>query len=241
MSVSWGTCVCLWVVVDLIKAGSTESTKGLIFVNQSDTQPQRGDFRHSNKKSQQHWMLSPVSSQISLPSTITIAAHCLQAFIFIAAWTQSCPRHEGCDVIWLQPICFEHATISSRPSTPGTKCVISKNVCAKWFHFLIRSLKVSLSPSLQPPDVFCYSLLTFFFSFSAPFLSTFLSSSVFTSFVPSFLASLQSSAFPCCFLYSVPSVLPSFLPPFSPSFPSSCLPFFLPWPLPSFSPIFTLF
>lgn len=60
---SWGTCVCSWVVVDLIMAGSTASTKGLIFVNQSDTQPQRGGFRHSNKKSQQHWMLTEPSQQ----------------------------------------------------------------------------------------------------------------------------------------------------------------------------------
>lgn len=215
-------------------AGSTESTKGLIFVNQSDTQPQRGGFRHSNKKSQQHWRLSPVSSQISLPSTITIAAHCLQAFIFIAAWTQSCPRHEGCDVIRLQPICFEHATISSRPSTPGTKCVISKNVCAKWFHFLILNLKVSPSVAVTTATrhfLLFPSCFFLFFRCSLPFYFLIV---FFLSFIPSCLA---SSAFPFCFLYSVPSFLPSFLPPFSPSFPSSspfrislpssCLPFFL--------------
>lgn len=54
---------CAEVAVDLIMAGSTESTKGLIFVNQSDTQPQRGGFRHSNKKSQQHRMQTEPSQQ----------------------------------------------------------------------------------------------------------------------------------------------------------------------------------
>lgn len=116
-------------------AGSTASTKGLIFVNQSDTQPQRGGFKHSNKKSQQHWMLTEPSQQQDFTAINNYNCSSLFASIYF---------HRSVDTIMSETrglwCYFASANLlwaCNNFITPGTKCVISKNVCAKWFHFLI--------------------------------------------------------------------------------------------------------
>lgn len=245
-----GARVCSWVVVDLIMAGSTESTKGLIFVNQSDTQPQRGGFRHSNKKSQQHWMLTEPSQQPDFTAINNYNCSSLFASVYF---------HRSVDTIMSETRGLWCYFASANLLWACNNFITPFYTWYKMCHFQKRVCKViSFSNSKLESLSLCrrhhghqtfFALLFFLFSFLSlllPFLLSYRLLSLFTSFVPSFLASLQSFAFPCCFLYSVPSVLSSFLPPFSPSFsssspfqislPSSCLPFFLPWPLPFFLP-----
>lgn len=246
---------CAEVAVDLIMPGSTESTKGLIFVNQSDTQPQRGGFRHSNKKSQQHRMQTEPSQQPDFTAINNYNCSSLFASVY---------SHRSVDTIMSETRGLWCYFASANLLWACNNFITPFYTWHKMCHFQKRVCKViSFSNSKLESLSLCrphhghqtfFALLFLLFSFLSlllPFLLSYHLLSLLTSFVPSFLASLQSFAFPCCFLYSVPSVLSSFLPPFSPSFsssssfrislPSSCLPFFLPWPLPFFSPIFTLF
>lgn len=235
---------CAEVAVDLIMAGSTESTKGLIFVNQSDTQPQRGGFRHSNKKSQQHRMQTEPSQQPHFTAINNYNCSSLFASVY---------SHRSVDTIMSETRGLWCYFASANLLWACNNFITPFYTWHKMSHFQKRVCKVisfsnskleslPLSPSPRPQTFFALLFLLFsFLSLLLPFLLSYHLLSLFSSFVPSFLASLQSFAFPCCFLYSVPSVLSSFLLPFSPSLPSSCLPFFRPWPLPFFSPIFTLF
>lgn len=241
---------CAEVAVDLIMAGSTESTKGLIFVNQSDTQPQRGGFRHSNKKSQQHRMQTEPSQQPDFTAINNYNCSSLFASVYF---------HRSVDTIMSETRGLWCYFASANLLWACNNFITPFYTWHKMCHFQKRVCKViSFSNSKLESLSLCrphhghqtfFALLFLLFSFLSlllPFLLSYHLLSLLTSFVPSFLASLQSFAFPCCFLYSVPSVLSSFLPPFSPSFsssspfrislPSSCLPFFLPWPLPFFLP-----
>lgn len=183
---------CAEVVVDLIMAGSTESTKGLIFVNQSDTQPQRGGFRHSNKKSQQHRMQTEPSQQPDFTAINNYNCSSLFASVYF---------HRSVDTIMSETrglwCYFASANLlwaCNNFITPfytwHKMCPFQKRVC-KVISFSNSKLEsLPLSPSPRPPDIFCSSLLAFFFSFTAPSLSTFLSSSFFIYFIRSFLLSI---------------------------------------------------
>lgn len=225
---------CAEVAVDLIMAGSTESTKGLIFVNQSDTQPQRGGFRHSNKKSQQHWMQTEPSQQPDFTAINNYNCSSLFASVYF---------HRSVDTIMSETrglwCYFASANLlwaCNNFITPfytwHKMCHFQKRVC-KVISFSNSKLEsLPLSPSPRPPDIFCSSLLAFFFSFTAPSLSTFLSSSFFTYFIRSFLLSIFA-VFRISLLLSLFCSFCSFF--LSPSFLTIFL-LFLP-----LSDIFTLF
>lgn len=179
VSECWGRiCACVSFVIadslwmNLISARSRWQCRGFEICESVWRSASQRRLRHSHKKLQQHSRLSPASSRISSLSTITVAAHCLQAFIFIAAWTQSF----FCDTRAVMLFCFSqfasglqqfhHILLHLVENVPfPKKKKKKKRICkvissAVWF--LILNLKVSPSIAVTKATKCCLLILFVF-------------------------------------------------------------------------------
>lgn len=227
---------CAEVAVDLIMAGSTESTKGLIFVNQSDTQPQRGGFRHSNKKSQQHRMQTEPSQQPDFTAINNYNCSSLFASVY---------SHRSVDTIMSETRGLWCYFASANLLWACNNFITPFYTWHKMCHFQKRVCKViSFSNSKLESLSLCrphhghqtfFALLFLLFSFLSlllPFLLSYHLLSFFTYFIRSFLLSIFA-VFRISLLLSLFCSFCSFF--LSPSFLTIFL-LFLP-----LSDIFTLF